>query len=776
MANAPLSLDSDVHVTSSLPALGGWDEHVAVPPIVPLADVKRGEYHDRESPSVAALLGASSLPIDREQNSRLLTARLGIAAGLFTALRYKHAETAAHSIRVAITCSIWAAEKQFTGEDREALEIAALLHDIGKTGLPDSILLKASKLTDEEQEIVDRHPLMGAEILASCCGSQAVLDIVKGAAAWYNGRRSTPQAEGPTTPPAEGRSTPVGARMLAIADAYDSMTSSQVYRPARSHERAIQELFACAGSQFDPLLVQEFAALPFANRARWPAQVERHWLLELDPAAVNLQWQLKRNVARPGPVAPPQVFQERLLDNMHDAVIFVDANRQITLWNRGAERLTGIDAANAIQRVFNAELIHLRNERGEICDGELCPTSTALRTGLQSAQRFIIRGRNARDLMVDAQSIPVVGDDTTPRGVAIVLHDASGQVSLEERCLSLQQKATRDPLTQLSNRAEFDRFLALFVGVHLERRAPCSLIIADIDRFKQINDNYGHQAGDEAIKSFAHLFKTQCKPGDLAARYGGEEFVLLCANCNNAEAASRAEKLRQLFSELPQREMASICITASFGVTEIQPGDTPETMLRRADRALLLAKDTGRNKVVQLGDGLGDPQPERRRTRWWPWPSAAKPPELQSTWLTTVPLRVAIEKLRGFIADNDAQIVSIVGNDLVLEVNEPEQDRRRRTTDRAAPMLVELRFVEEALNVNRPGGDDFSQRTRIEVAIRPKRLRDRRQDSTLTSARRLSMSLRAYLMAFDCERVVGESENVTKTTQPLLPWLSRSAS
>jgi diguanylate cyclase (GGDEF)-like protein/putative nucleotidyltransferase with HDIG domain len=727
----------------------------------------RGFPEQESSPSIAALLGATPAPVESGRRSQLLTARLGIAAGLFSALRYKHAETAAHSIRVAITCSIWAAEKQLPSEDREALEIAALLHDVGKVGLPDSILLKASKLSDEEQAMVDRHHLMGAEILSSCCGSQLVVDIVSSASAWYNGRRSAAQGD--------FRLTPQGARMLAIADAYDSMTSSQVYRPARSHERAIQELFACAGSQFDPLLVQEFAALPFSDRSRWPAQVERHWLLEIDPAAANLQWQLKRNVARPAAAAPQQLFQERLLDNMYDAVIFVDANRQIMLWNGGAERLTGIDASNAIQRVFEAELIHLRNERGEICSGELCPAGTALRSGLQSTPRLMVRGRNGRDVMVDAHCIPVVGDDATPRGVAIVLHDASGQVSLEERCQSLHQKATRDPLTQLSNRAEFDRALALFVGVHLERRSPCSLVIADIDRFKLINDSYGHQAGDEAIKSFAQLFKAHCKPGDLAARYGGEEFVLLCANCNNAEAAGRAEKLRQLFSELPQREMASICITASFGVTEIQPGDTPETMLRRADRALLLAKDTGRNKVVQLGDGLGEPQPERRRARWWPWQAAATAPELKSTWLSTVPVRVAIEKLRGFIADNDAQIVSVVGNDLVLEVNETDQDRRRRTTDRLVPMLVELSLVEEALSVTRPGGDDLAQRTRIEVAIRPKRVRDRRQDSALAPARRLSMSLRAYLMAFDYDRGTGESDNVTTSTQPLLPWLSRPA-
>ena len=245
------------------------------------------------------------------------------------------------------------------------------------------------------------------------------------------------------------------------------------------------------------------------------ADVERRWLDELNPTTVNLHWQLNRNFAR-SDTTPQQLFQERLLDNMYDAVIFVDVNRQIMLWNRGAERLTGIDAASAYQRIFEAELINLRTERGDLCTGDECPATTALRTGMQSVRRLLVGGSDQRDIMVDAQTIPIAADDGTPRGVAIVLHDASGQVSLEERCLNLHQKATRDPLTQLSNRAEFDRVLTLFVDVHLERRMPCSLIIGDIDRFKQVNDNYGHQAGDEAIKSFAQILKTYCKPGDLA--------------------------------------------------------------------------------------------------------------------------------------------------------------------------------------------------------------------------------------------------------------------
>ncbi|MEX2140861.1 MAG: diguanylate cyclase [Pirellulales bacterium] len=748
----------------SVPEPGGWNNHVTLPPPLP-ADKAAGAGKTRveSRESLTDLLEVSALPISGDQAGRLLKARLGIATSLFTALRCKHVESASHSIRVAITCSIWSSQKKLNDEERDAIEIAALLHDIGKIGLPDRILLKAAKLTDEEQAIVDRHRLMGVEILSTCCGSLKVLDIVSNAPAWYNGRRMRFQAE--------GEALPLGARMLAIADAYDSMTTSQVYRPARSHERAVQELFEWAGSQFDPALVQEFAALDVADRSTWTADVNRHWLYELDPITIDLQWQLNRSCIRQDALSPQELFQQRLLDNMYDAVIFVDANRQITLWNRGAERLTGLESASAYQRVFEAELIQLRNERGELCVGEDCPASTALRTCMQSVGRFLVRDRDGRDIMVDAQSIPVVGDDGMPHGVAIVLHDASGQVSLEERCLNLHQKATRDPLTQLSNRAEFDRVLALFVNVHLERRMPCSLIITDIDRFKQINDHYGHQAGDEAIKSFAQLLKAHCKAGDLAARYGGEEFVLLCANCNNSAAAERAEALRRLLGALPQSELAGAAITASFGVTELQPGDTPETMLRRADRALLLAKDTGRNKVVQLGAGIGEPQPERRKHRWWPWHTPAVAFELQHAWVTTVPLRVVVEKLRGFIADQHAEIVGTEANSVTLEVCDRTTDRRRRA-DRTPPVIVELRFSEEQLNAAEHEGNARLRRTRIDASIRPKPGRDRRTDALAEPATRLATSLRAYLMVNDYDRN-GEFSPPREEAGTVLKWLMK---
>ena len=130
-------------------------------------------------------------------------------------------------------------------------------------------------------------------------------------------------------------------------------------------------------------------------------------------------------------------------------------------------------------------------------------------------------------LSVDSHAIPVIADDGAMQGAILVLHDASSETSLEQRCQSLDEKATRDPLTQVANRAEFDRVHAMFVAAHQQQQVPCSLLMCDLDRFKLVNDTYGHQAGDEAIKSLASLLKRACRPGDLVARYGGEEFVML---------------------------------------------------------------------------------------------------------------------------------------------------------------------------------------------------------------------------------------------------------
>jgi hypothetical protein len=134
---------------------------------------------------------------------------------------------------------------------------------------------------------------------------------------------------------------------------------------------------------------------------------------------------------------------------------------------------------------------------------------------------------------------------------------------------------------------------------------------------------------------------------------------------------------------------------------------------------------------------------------------------------------VAIEKLRGFIADHGAEIIGVDGNAVSLEVCDSSHDRHRRTNDRAAWMLVDLRFFEELVNVSPRGGAvALTQRTRIEVYIRPKRARDRRKSGPAEPARRVYTSLRAYLMASELELSAGGTDHSQPTTTSIVPWLT----
>lgn len=169
---------------------------------------------------------------------------------LISALSYRDASTAEHSRRVADLC-VQLGSKLMTVRDQYVLETAALLHDIGKVGTPDSILLKPGPLDEDEREVMSHHDMIGIEIVRTTFDDDDLIDIVSNHFAWYGGNPRTPGM--PT-----GNEIPLGARILSICDTYDAIVSDRVYRPGASHDAAFAELRRCAGQQFDPQLVEQF--------------------------------------------------------------------------------------------------------------------------------------------------------------------------------------------------------------------------------------------------------------------------------------------------------------------------------------------------------------------------------------------------------------------------------------------------------------------------------------------------------------------------------------
>jgi diguanylate cyclase (GGDEF)-like protein/PAS domain S-box-containing protein len=759
--------------TNNIPDSLASSDNLPLVPVVNVAtslDSKESELN-RLLQELATVATASQVlpPVFSEAvDSQLVQVRLGIAASLFAALQCKNAAVAGHALRVALTCSAWALKLELSREQRDAVEVAALLHDIGIVGAPDHILMKPSPLNSDEATVMVRARQMSVTILSQSCNSPQVLEIIENVSAWYDGSRPGFQFR--------GEKIPFGARMIAIAEAFDAMVTDHVFRPARSQERAMAELFECAGSQFDPELVQLFAKFHEEDQAALYGEVAQRWLHTLDPELVNSYWELH---SVPAPCAEPSfdaMFQAKLLENMYDAVVFIDGAGQITLWNRGAERLTGIGATTVRNRTWGPELLNMADEKGQVITDADCPVQTAIRCGAQSLRRLTIDGRGDRPVAVDTHAIPVLDNNGAVKGAILLFHDASSEMSLEQKCQSLHERATKDPMTQVANRAEFDRVHTMFIATHQQQQVPCSLIICDLDRFKTVNDTYGHQAGDDAIKSLASLMKNLCRPGDLVARYGGEEFVLLCADCGNAAATRRAEQIRRALSCVAQPRMGGRAVTASFGVTEVQPGDTPDTMLRRSDRALLMAKSKGRNCVIQLGSGGPDegepatfPTPTEER-----YPDSDQPMELvQQDLVTPVPVKIAVEKLRGFVADHRATVVAITGNEVELEIDDRQLGLFRRLTDRPVVFCIRLRFEEERLETEKKAGMQQSGqilRTRIQITISLRNDRDRRRKDNQTRAQQVLVSFRSYLMANERGPEPAKG-TLTRVKRALAPWL-----
>jgi diguanylate cyclase (GGDEF)-like protein len=156
--------------------------------------------------------------------------------------------------------------------------------------------------------------------------------------------------------------------------------------------------------------------------------------------------------------------------------------------------------------------------------------------------------------------------------------------------------ATIDPLTLSGNRRALDDKLSDILADQKRQASKISLLLFDLDLFKQVNDRYGHAVGDQVLIEVTDLIKDHTRALDTLFRYGGEEFIVVPLKVELADALIVAEKLRILVEQ--NNFVNDIPITISFGVAEYRIGETAETWIHRADSALYLAKDAGRNKVV----------------------------------------------------------------------------------------------------------------------------------------------------------------------------------
>lgn len=301
-----------------------------------------------------------------------------------------------------------------------------------------------------------------------------------------------------------------------------------------------------------------------------------------------------------------------LFDALNIGIILVDSSGQIILWNNWITRHSGVNKADAISlaiaKVFAEPLPASFLAAINRCISSKLPVVLSNALHKFPLPLFNLNGSGERI----SQSIILspIKDSHGNLTCLIQITDSSNSIKrekmLRDHSETHKKDATTDPLTGIYNRRFFDSHYKLAMGQAQRQKSTLSLLMLDIDFFKNYNDHYGHPAGDVAIIAVANCIRGTIKrSSDLAARYGGEEFIILLPNSTPIAAQILAENIRSAVVELNIPHLNSLIakhITVSIGVSSFLPGTIVDatTFIKNTDLALYAAKQKGRNQVQYL--------------------------------------------------------------------------------------------------------------------------------------------------------------------------------
>jgi diguanylate cyclase (GGDEF)-like protein/PAS domain S-box-containing protein len=293
-------------------------------------------------------------------------------------------------------------------------------------------------------------------------------------------------------------------------------------------------------------------------------------------------------------------FYKDIIDNLYDGIYFVDRDRVITYWNKGAERITGYSAAQTVGRACRDNLLnHVSANGAELCTKN-CPLAAVMEDGTErEAEVFLHHADGHRvPVLVRASALR----DSTGRIIgAIETFSKNALVADTRRRLQeLRRVAMTDPLTGVGNRRHIEGRLKAAVAVVQNSSSVAGVLFMDLDHFKQVNDTYGHNTGDVVLRMVANTLQYALRATDTLGRWGGEEFVAIVYEVQNSHNLHAiAEKVRALveFSRLDVNGHG-LAVTVSIGGTLILPSDNPELLIQRADRLMYQSKQAGRNHLT----------------------------------------------------------------------------------------------------------------------------------------------------------------------------------
>jgi diguanylate cyclase (GGDEF)-like protein/putative nucleotidyltransferase with HDIG domain len=505
--------------------------------------------------------------------------------------------------------------------DVEAIKTAALLHDIGKLAIPEHILSKPGPLTPEEFQKVRRHSQVGSDILAGVRFPYPVTPLIRGHHERWDGQ-GYPAA-------LKGEEIPIGARILAIVDFFDAVTTDRPYHKAHSFETAIALLKQEAGKGFDARLVEIFIERLPRFMAEFVASRS-----SATPALPGTD-----AAAPPLPAGPPHsVFEDIALANREIYALYEIAQSlgtslgvadtmalissklaSIVPWSSCALFLyNAADDSLACRYAAGDDASRLLNR---MLIGDVGPSGwvsrhrrTLIRTGPGEACRdaapgTIVESALVCPLIANHQFIGTLGlyhverdryTDDHRRLLEQVAAQAAAVIHNSIVFEQTQVDSLTDSLTGLPNRRSLSDHLARELARATRLQTEVAVIVMDIDDFKTINDTHGHHIGDQTLREVAVALHVLLRPYDLLVRYAGDEFVVVLSDCTRESAEAKRSELQQRVSEvlIQVRPGEALRVAASAGVS-VFPHDaaTHESLLASAD--LHMYRDKAARRVTR---------------------------------------------------------------------------------------------------------------------------------------------------------------------------------
>ncbi len=569
----------------------------------------------------------SKLDDEKRHVEEMANLHMRTIEALALAIEAKDHTTHEHLQRVRIYAIEVAKELGLSGEELDALNAAAILHDIGKLAVPEHIISKPGRLTPEEFEKMKIHTLVGAEILERVRFPYPVVPIVRAHHEKWDGS-GYPMG-------LKGAEIPIGARILSAVDYLDALASDRQYRRALPLREVMQKLAAESGKSFDPKVVdilqkryeqlERTAQAKSAEDPNGPLSTAIKIERGLAPAAgfenATAPDYAGREATFLSSIAAARQEVQALFELSQDLGASLSLGETLSVFSVKLKPMVPYDAI-AIYMKRDDELVpeYVNGDNYRLFSSLRIPVGQGLSGWVAQNRKPIVNGNPSVEpgylndpakfsTLRSALAVPLEGvagvvgvlalyrgerDAFTSDHLRILLA-VSGKMALAiENALKYQQaenSATTDYLTGLPNARSL--FLQLDRELARCKRDNTSLtvMVSDMDGFKQINDRFGHLEGNRVLRLFAQALKESCREYDYVARMGGDEFVVVAPGLPAESAGKRAAQLQALARQAGAEVCGEEILSLSVGRAVFpEDGKDAEQLLAEADRRMYLEK------------------------------------------------------------------------------------------------------------------------------------------------------------------------------------------